>query len=291
MFSVIMPYFERPDLLRASLLAMQTMYRSKQFEVLVVDDFSHPTLRPMIPDGLTFSVTVVTLESKTGINPCVPYNVGARVAKGDYLVLTSPEILPTRDVLLEAAKILEGESLKKTRPPYILFEVFGLTDEHMNQEVIAATSPNKSTFALDIALSGLRAKEPDFLSEGKDLQKPWSNELGAWYQHSTLKPSDLNFLSVIPWSLYEQIGGFCERFRGGTGYDDLNFRDRVKLKSKVRRVPGLAALHLYHEEISAREELNTTINTNRNLYFFLRILRLGPSSSSHLYQTKLYPAS
>ena len=285
-----MPYFERPEVLRASLLAMQTMYRSNQFEVLVVDDFSHPTLRPVIPDGLTFSVTVVTLESKTGINPCVPYNVGARVARGDYLVLTSPEILPTRDVLLEATKILEGEPLKKNRPPYILFEVFGLTDEQMNQEVIAATSPKKNSCALDIALSGLRAKEPDFLRRGKDSQKPWSNELGAWYQHSSLKPSDLNFLSVIPRSLYQQLGGFCERFRSGTGYDDLNFRDRVKPKSKVYRVPRLAAVHLYHEEISAREEFNTKINTNRNLYFFLKILGLGPSSSSHHYSTKLYPA-
>jgi glycosyltransferase involved in cell wall biosynthesis len=290
MFSVIMPFFERPDLLRASLLAMQTEYVTKQFEVVVVDDLSRPTLKPVIPEGLAFDVTVVTLVSKNGINPCVPYNVGAGVAKGDYLVLTSPEIVPIKDILLEAATILEVESFKNNRLPYILFEVFGLTHKEMNREIISATFDNQNKQALVRALSKLRASESDFLRRGKDSQKPWSNEFGAWYQHSILKPSDLNFLSVIPRSLYQQIGGFCERFRGGTGYDDLNFRDRVKPKSKLRRVPGLAAAHLYHEEISARKELNTTINTNRNLYFYLKILRLGPSNSSHLYKTKLYPA-
>lgn len=290
MFSVIMPYFERPELLRVSLLAMHRVYRSKQFEVVVVDDFSHPTLRPMIPDGLSFSVTVVTLESKNGINPCVPYNIGAGVAKGDYLVLTSPEVVPTRDILFEADAILEREAFPTARPPYILFEVFGLTDKVINREMISATSENQNRLALDRALSEIKAKEPDFLRKGKDPQKPWSNEFGAWYQHSTLKPSDLNFLSVIPRSLYQQLGGFCERFRRGTGYDDLNFLDRVKPKSTIHRVLGLAATHLCHEEISARKEFNTTINTNRNLYYFLKILRLGPLRSKHLYKTKIYPA-
>jgi hypothetical protein len=290
MFSVVMPYFERPELLRASLLAMNSLYRSTPFDVVVVDDVSREDLKPRIPTGLSFDVTVASLRLKNGINPCVPYNVGASVAKGEYLVLTSPEIVPTSDILLQAKEIVEQQTVVENLPPYILFEVFGLTDKHMNSEILSAASANQDALAFNTALTKTMNREPDFLEMGDDPQKPWSNHLGAWYQHSSLRPTDLNFLSVIPRGLYWNIGGFCERFRKGTGYDDLNFRDRVKSKSTRHRVSGLAGIHLYHEEISSRKEFDTTINTNRNVYFLSKIFGLKPTNSSHEYLTEQYPA-
>jgi len=290
MFSILMPYFERPTLLLTSLRAMQEMYKEISFEVVVIDDGSREVLRPQIPKDLPFDVLVVSMLEKNGINPCVPYNVGASVAQGEFVVLTSPEIVPLRDILKESLGCFTNGGKSIGSNPYLVFNVFGLTDPELNLRLKDSAENFVSGELFRQDLEKILESEPRFLKPGEDPKKPWSNSVGAWYHHSRLKPSDLNFLSVMRRSDYTEIGGFCERFRGGTGYDDVEFLDRARRKLKITRVPNLAAVHLYHEEVSSRSDISLPINSNLKMYVFMKSLRLRPKKSLHSFKLSHYPA-
>jgi hypothetical protein len=290
-FSVIMPHFERPDLLRASLMAMEAKYIGVPFEVVIVDDVSAPRLKPIVPPSLSFDVTVVTLSQKTGINPCVPYNVGAKVAVGDYLVLTSPEIVPVRDVLLEAEQEFSEARTRNNTHPYVLFDVFGLTDKDIARNILRSSQQLSKTSTMEETLEDVSDKEPLFLKPGINLSQPWSNDFGSWYHHAKLKPSNLNFLSVIKRSDYLALGGFCERYRQGTGYDDLEFRNRMLRKLNLIQIQGLAAVHLDHEEVSSRPDINMPLNSNKKVFWSMKFLHLKPISNTHNFSISRFPKS
>ena len=291
MFSVLLPFFNRPELLKASLLAMDLRYNSHPFEVIVIDDVSAYGLKPDIPENLNFPVKVVTLHSKTGINPCVPYNVGAQVAEGKYFVLSSPEIVPTFDVLSLSSEIFEAGPITKGESPYLLFDVFTFRNQPIDSQIIAASNNDHWPTLLDKVLNKVKNMEGVLSSVGENRKKPWSNRFGTWYQHHTLRPLDLNFLGVISRDLFFKVGGFCERFRAGTGYDDLNFRDNVRRKTAIQRVPGFAGIHLNHDEVSSTPEHAMAINSNRLLYLKLKALRLRPKRGEHSYSVNVYPGS
>jgi glycosyltransferase involved in cell wall biosynthesis len=290
LFSILMPYFERPTQLKVSLLGMEALYARGSFEVVIVDDGSRDGFKPEVPEKLSFDVKIVTLKEKSGINPSVPYNVGASVSDGDFLVLTSPEIVPVLDVLSEARRIL-SQSTSRAGSSYVLFDVFALTHAEILDEVMRLSEEPLQIEKVHQSLRNLLSLEKLFEEAGPDLQKPWSNSLGAWYQHHKLKASDLNFLAIIPKVKYFEAGGFCEQYRKGTGYDDLDFRDRIRRKLKLVRNPGLAAVHLHHEEVSTRPDIKLSINSNRNRYWVKRVFRLGPHAESHNFDIELMPGN
>lgn len=289
MFSIIMPFFERPTLLLTSLRAMQEVYKEISFEVIVIDDASKEELKPQIPKDLPFEVLVVSMLEKNGINPCVPYNIGVSVAQGEFVVLTSPEIVPLRDILQETLGYFTNIGKSIGSNPYLVFDVFGLTDLELNLRLKGTAENLVSDELFQQELKKILESEPMFLKPGEDSKKPWSNSVGAWYHHSRLKPSDLNFLSVMQRSDYIEIGGFCERFRGGTGYDDVEFLDRARRKLKITRVPNLAAVHLDHEEVASRKDFSLPINSNLKMYLFMKSLRLRPKQSFHPFKLSHYP--
>lgn len=93
-----MPYWRRQDVLEQNLRRYRDFYGD--IEIIVVDDGSP---EPAIVDPLT---TLVRLPLKDrALNPCVPFNVGVKVATGDVIVLTNPEIIhrePILDLMMSA---------------------------------------------------------------------------------------------------------------------------------------------------------------------------------------------
>lgn len=89
MLSVVMPYWNRANLLRETLDSFE-IYGDLEFEVVIVDDGS-----PEPPEiaSHSFPVKLVSLPQKTDLkNPCLPWNLGVEKAKYDIIVLTHAEI-------------------------------------------------------------------------------------------------------------------------------------------------------------------------------------------------------
>lgn len=99
MLSVVMPYWKRKELLYRSLDRMGELYKDLGMEVIVVDDGSRESFEPK---DLPFMVTVLTLPKKDhAMNPCVPFNRGVEIAKGEVLAITNPEIYHRDPVFYE----------------------------------------------------------------------------------------------------------------------------------------------------------------------------------------------
>lgn len=117
------------------------------------------------------------------LNPCTAFNDGAAIASGEFIVLTNPEVVHRAPILAEMR-----ETLTQLGP----------------KGYVAAAC--------------------------------WSPEQEWWFCHSRLGPAPekvgrapmpegagLHFCSMLHRTLYDEIGGFTEDYRGGQGYEDNDF--------------------------------------------------------------------
>lgn len=91
-----MPYYHRADRLSVSIASLERWYYGEDMEIVIVDDGS--------PDPLTLEtvldVSIIVLPGpKPPKNPCLPINEAVRHAKGEHIVITSPEIKHKRPAL------------------------------------------------------------------------------------------------------------------------------------------------------------------------------------------------
>lgn len=95
-----MPFINRSELLKNTLRSFEELYADREdFEVILIEDIKNKeSLDPII---LSHNMLITRLESKVKdcYNPAPLFNEGARLAMGDILILTSPEILHAVDVL------------------------------------------------------------------------------------------------------------------------------------------------------------------------------------------------
>lgn len=71
--------------------------------------------------------------------------------------------------------------------------------------------------------------------------------------HVRVKPIETQSnLLVVPWMIWDRIGGFDERFVGWGGEDNAFWHAAEICRKEVVRVPG-AAFHLWHEPASDRD--------------------------------------
>lgn len=289
-YSVLMPFFERPGVLTSSLLAYDRFCRGNDFEIVVVDDHSQPDLRPDVPKGLGFDVVVVSLQgTKSGINPALPIEIGAQHARGEILVLTSPEIMPVRNFFADLGNEVSNSDI------YKIFDVFALTDNDYAKSMTAQlTQPE-----IDSNSSEGRGSPPhqNIFEQGLGHGGySYANSYGAWYQHHELKNEGLHFLSSISRSNFMRLGGFDLGFRKGAGYEDLEFRDRISKSLSFESIQGLTAVHLPHEEVSSRADIPISLNSNEwryKLKKFFPCTRNGSKRelTTSSYFSVLYPGS
>jgi len=196
------------------------------------------------------------LPNKTGINPCYPYNAGVRQAKGDIIVLASPETLHTSNMfeVTSEFKRLDSET-------YFCMSVFCTTNEQFNKEMI-------SDLTFESKLDVINSTKPKFsLDLGKDGRESFNNIWGSWYLHSQYRKTERNFFTALSKDLYYRLSGFDERFRNGTGYDDDEFKERVaEVVKEIIYFDDAVGIHLNHEIVN-----NMPPTTNSALYRKTRI--------------------
>ncbi|BCA55528.1 glycosyl transferase [Nitrospira sp. KM1] len=104
-FSIIVPTWNRPRQLRACLGALTGLeYPAARFEVIVVDDGSHPQL-----DATDFgrSDGRVTWLRQPNAGPAAARNTGAAKAQGEYLAFTDDDCVPAPAWLKGFARAFE----------------------------------------------------------------------------------------------------------------------------------------------------------------------------------------
>lgn len=90
--SVVMPYWQRQGALTQNLRRYRELYPDFPLEIIVVDDGSPEPAE--IEGGFPWPVHLIRLPAKTEPKDSVtPLNIGAQFARGEYLLLTGPEII------------------------------------------------------------------------------------------------------------------------------------------------------------------------------------------------------
>lgn len=105
-YSFIMPYYNRPEL-RFTLQSYIKYYSKRNdYEIVIIEDTknrSNPETHQHLLDiieGYKSTIPIrIILDPKVSYNPSTKYNLGAREATGEILLLTNPEVLHASDVL------------------------------------------------------------------------------------------------------------------------------------------------------------------------------------------------
>ena len=109
-----MPHYNRWGRLRLALSAYDDLYEGYELEIIVCDDGSDE----IESIESTFPLLRVDLPPSGPLNPCVPINRAVEAAKGDLILLTSPEVIHRTPVLRNMAEKLEN------REDYVSASVF-----------------------------------------------------------------------------------------------------------------------------------------------------------------------
>jgi glycosyltransferase involved in cell wall biosynthesis len=92
-FSIIIPTYNRPEQITACLKSLSRLdYPRGRFEVIVIDDGGNRSLQPIVSsfsEGLD-----VTLIKQINAGPAAARNIGAKKAKGDFLVFIDDDCAP-----------------------------------------------------------------------------------------------------------------------------------------------------------------------------------------------------
>lgn len=106
MFSIVAPMdTNRLEQFKKTKLAYDEMPQKKEF---IIPTRSKPDVVKFLKNnGLMKGVRVISYEHETGFNPSKALNIGVRNAKYDNIIITSPEVKPTIDVLAQLSECLD----------------------------------------------------------------------------------------------------------------------------------------------------------------------------------------
>ena len=227
MISIVTTYYNRRKVFENTL---KTIKKStiKDFEFIVVDDASDPSQRLESLKSQYPFLKIIRIEpdDKWYVNPCVPFNIGLREAKGEKIILQNPECLHVHDILSYVDENLDDSM-------YITFSTYGL-DEKTNKSVSFHLKNN--------SLEDFIRKQP---------QRPIYGEVSlGWYNHSLHRPGHYHFCAALTRDNLRKLNGFDERYAFGVGFDDDEFLHRIKtLGLKPIIVGNKSAIHQYHKTV------------------------------------------
>ena len=109
-YSFLMPFFNRHEQFRNTLISFVNLYADRDdFEIVVILDEKSKRDEEIPP---TFNgIEIKVRDGGSCTSPSSHYNQAAEVARGQYLILTSPEVKHETDILAGFDKHLKDHSL------------------------------------------------------------------------------------------------------------------------------------------------------------------------------------
>tara|TARA_R110000868_G_scaffold157355_2_gene384559 strand:- start:349 stop:1098 length:750 start_codon:yes stop_codon:yes gene_type:complete len=233
MISIVTGYYNRIDLFMNTLKSIEQS-EIKDIEVIAVDDGSSEEHRL---EGITerfpfLKVIRVEPKDKWWINPCVPFNMGFKEAKGDIVIIQNPECKHVGDVIKRVSEMGVNE--------YISFACYSLDEE--------------STYGSQ--------KNIQYINRGVTFD----GQLG-WYNHSRIRPVGYHFCAAIHKNRLDELGGFDERYANGVAYDDNEILVRIGRMGLNRMIVDEPfVLHQWHYNGNYQRPNNAElVGRNRDL--------------------------
>lgn len=237
-FSIVMAYFNRKPQLTLTLEYFAFSPLASLAEVIIVDDGSDPDhqLDQEFCDSfepLTLRLFRIEPETKTWINPCIPYNLGLTHARGEWIIIQNPEVCPYSDPTcgLKSKDLLTYLAGADPRLYHVL-HVYALPPEmHANYM--------KDVFSKCQSLETIVKTASKFYRKGQ----PHS----IWYTKRLGKNIFLHFCAAIHKTMLNKVGGFNPHMAQGVDFDDDEFLERVSRVVKPVPIPKpLVGFHLWH---------------------------------------------
>jgi glycosyltransferase involved in cell wall biosynthesis len=244
MVSIVTAYHNRKNLFYNTLKTIKNS-TIKDIEVIVVDDCSDDEhrLEDFISEFPFLKIIRLEKEDKWYVNPCVPFNIGFKEAKGKIVIIQNPECLHVGDLLKTTSELKNDE--------YFSFACYSVNQNMTNILSEIELTQENILSTIDI--------EPRAISSDGD---------NGWYNHSYYRPVRYHFACAINKDKLDELGGFDERYAEGIAFDDneLLIRiDRMGLKTKIINNPFV--VHQWHYSGNNYQHLDAVslIQKNRDL--------------------------
>lgn len=105
-YSILLPYYHRPEQLRRTLQSfVAEYYYRNDFELIIIEDQKQTENQSLELESLLYEYKSniffiwIRSQAKNAYNPAQAYNEGAAIARGKFVVLTSPECMHAVDIL------------------------------------------------------------------------------------------------------------------------------------------------------------------------------------------------
>lgn len=224
MISIVTTYFNRRNQFINTLKSLE-LSKVKDFEVIAVDDCSDENERiEDLQDKFKFlKVRRINKDEKWYSNPCVPFNIGFSLSKGEKIIIQNAECLHFSDILFRTNQNLDDSN-------YLSFATFSI-------------DPNETEKINQYS------KIEDFINTFKfNNVRGDINGINGWYNHGVYRPLAYHFCSAISRKNLQELNGFDQLYARGICYDDNEFLHRIKLKNlNIIFENDYIAIHQYHK--------------------------------------------
>lgn len=225
MISVVMAYRDRREQLIRTLLSISKS-EEKDVEIIIVDDCSSKDQKVLdLVDKFDLKISVFEIkpEQRWWNNPCVVFNKGFDHARGDVIVIQSPECLHVGDVLSYVKDNITNEK-------YLCLSCYAIVNKNMHRlESVDFQDSNVDQLrqSLVVACGGM-----DEICEQRIVNG------NIWYCHPKFRSWAPHFTAAIMRNvLIKDFGGFDLRYAHGYDYDDTEFYHRIKKSNLEIVVP------------------------------------------------------
>lgn len=228
MFSIIAPMdTNRLEQFAETKKAYDAMPQKKEF---IIPTRSKPDVAQYLKDhDLMKDVTLITYKHETGFNPSMALNLGVRKAKYDNLIITSPEVKPTTNVLEQLSELLDKNVVCQVQDQ----------DENGNLTVLVSKTYRGDTPAMYFLAMFKRA----------DIEaiNGWDEEFMKGYAYEDNDFGDRWVRAGLPFEVHEEIQAVhqyhprSETIPGGMATNQLHYYANTD-NGVVRCVNGLEQL-------------------------------------------------
>ncbi|MCE0555349.1 MULTISPECIES: glycosyltransferase [unclassified Motilimonas] len=235
--SVIIPTYNRAELLRHTLISLQYQSLSTEFfEVIVVDDGSVDHSEAVCHDFSSVLDIKYFHQQDKGFRAGKARNIGAAIAEGDYLVFIDTSVVLASHALAHHLATHQSSPTPINIIGYVY--AFGLRGNDVEPVIPMMSSDNAdASLAYLKDISALDQREPQYQLMGSDLSR-WPAAFDIfWTCHVSVERK-----------LFIQVGGFDESFTSWGGEDvDLGIR-LFKAGSQFYLDRDICSFHWPHPE-------------------------------------------